>query len=239
LARTAVQLELSRYRTRSPRPSRLPRVGTRGCALGADAGQKLVGGLVGRIRRDELAAEGALEDRAAEGGRAALCPLDRGAERVDRRELLLDARDDPNVTNRPAGNSRCVLRPETFQPVWMNRIDVRAWPTNRTTNPAQVAYKPCRLFSRAEVAGREHEGSHAMLHKGGKLVLPVPQTSILREHDPAAPAGYLEPLRVRHAFRDGTEHLELGVHDDAERTERRGDDCRPEAAIDVNLKLLV
>ena len=42
-----------------------------------------------------LAADGALEDGAAEGGGAATGPLDRGAERVDRRELLLDARDDP------------------------------------------------------------------------------------------------------------------------------------------------
>ena len=61
----------------------------------ADAGEKGFGGLVGGVLRDELAAAGALEHRAAEGGRAALRPLDRGTERVDRRELLLDPRDDP------------------------------------------------------------------------------------------------------------------------------------------------
>lgn len=121
----------------------------------------------------------------------------------------------------------------------MNRVDVRARPTRRTSNSAQIAHKARRLLSRAEIASREYEGSHAMLHKRGKLVLPVPDASILGEHDPAAPAGGLEPLGVRHTLSDVTEHLELRVHDDAKRTERRGDNCRPEAAIDVNLKLLV
>ena len=53
----------------------------------ADPGEKALGGLVGGVLRDELAAAGALEHRAAEGGRAALRPFDGGAERVDRREL--------------------------------------------------------------------------------------------------------------------------------------------------------
>ena len=61
----------------------------------ADPGEEQLGRLVGRVLRDEFAAEGALEDGPAEGSGAALRPLDRGAERVDRRELLLDARDDP------------------------------------------------------------------------------------------------------------------------------------------------
>lgn len=121
----------------------------------------------------------------------------------------------------------------------MNRIDVRAWPTHGATNPAQIAHKARSLLSRAEIASRQYEGSHAMLHKGGKLVLPVPDASILGEHDPAAPASNLEPLRVRHAFRYRTEHLQLRVRDNAKRTKRRGDDCRSEAAIDINLKLLV
>ena len=57
-----------------------------------------------------------------------------------------------------------------------------------------------------------------MLHKGGKLVLPVPDASILGEHDPAASAGNLEPLRVRHPCRDRTEHLAFRVRDNTERT---------------------
>ena len=51
--------------------------------------------VLGRILGDELAAEGTVEDGTAEGGRAALRALDRGVGRVDCRDLLLDARDDP------------------------------------------------------------------------------------------------------------------------------------------------
>jgi hypothetical protein len=46
---------------------------------GADAGEEGLGGLVGRVLRDELAAEGTLEDRRAERLRAALRTLDRRA----------------------------------------------------------------------------------------------------------------------------------------------------------------
>jgi len=53
----------------------------------ADTGEEGFGGLVGRVSRDELAAAGAVEHRAAERRRAALRPFDGGAERVDRREL--------------------------------------------------------------------------------------------------------------------------------------------------------
>ena len=44
-------------------------------------GEERLGGLVGRVLRDEVAAEGALEDGAAEGGRLALRALGRGADR--------------------------------------------------------------------------------------------------------------------------------------------------------------
>jgi len=54
----------------------------------ADPGEKALGGLVGGALRDELAAAGALAHRAAERGGAARRPFDRGAEHVDRRELL-------------------------------------------------------------------------------------------------------------------------------------------------------
>jgi len=75
------------------RASLLPAgLGGRPLALGADAGEEGFGGLVGRVLRDELAAAGALEHRAAERRGAALRPLDRGAEHLDRRELLLDPR---------------------------------------------------------------------------------------------------------------------------------------------------
>jgi hypothetical protein len=40
--------------------------GRRPVALGANAGEEGLGGLVGRVLRDELAAEGTLEDRRAE-----------------------------------------------------------------------------------------------------------------------------------------------------------------------------
>ena len=69
---------------------------TQGCfTLGADVGEERFGGLVGRVLRDEVAEEGALEDGAAEGDGAATGALDRGAERVECRELLLDPGDDP------------------------------------------------------------------------------------------------------------------------------------------------
>ena len=58
----------------------------------ADTGEEGFGGLVRRVLRDELAAAGALEHRAAEGGGAATGPLDRSAERVDRREPCLNRR---------------------------------------------------------------------------------------------------------------------------------------------------
>jgi hypothetical protein len=66
-------------------------------ACRADAGEENVCGLVGRVLRDELAAEGALEDRPAERLRAALRAFDRTAERVDRREALLDRRAPPTT----------------------------------------------------------------------------------------------------------------------------------------------
>ena len=121
----------------------------------------------------------------------------------------------------------------------MNRVDVWAGPARCTTNAAQVPDKPRRLRGRAEVASGEYEGLHAVLHKSGKLVLPVPNASVLGEHDPTASASGLEPLAVRHTLNDVTEHLDLRVDDHAERAKRRGDNCRPEATIDVDLKLLV
>jgi len=48
--------------------------------------------LVGGVLRDELAAEGAPGDRAAERGAPALGPLDRRAHRVDRGEALDEGR---------------------------------------------------------------------------------------------------------------------------------------------------
>jgi len=86
-------------------------LGGRPLALGADAGEEEVGWLVGRVLRDELAAAGALEHRAAERRGAALRPLDRGAERVDRRELLLDPRDDPALLVERATRTASSARP--------------------------------------------------------------------------------------------------------------------------------
>ncbi len=57
-------------------------------SLGADAVEEDGGRLVCRVLRDELAAEGALEDGAAQRGAAALRTLDRRAEGVDRPEPL-------------------------------------------------------------------------------------------------------------------------------------------------------
>ena len=68
-----------------------------GFASSADAVEQDGRGLVGRVLRDELAAEGALEDRAAERRRAAPRPFDRSAEGVDRRELFLDPSDDSSL----------------------------------------------------------------------------------------------------------------------------------------------
>ena len=52
------------------------------------------GGLVARVLGDELAAEGAFEDRAAQGGGAFERGGGRGGEGVDKRELALDLGDD-------------------------------------------------------------------------------------------------------------------------------------------------
>ena len=94
------------------RASLLPAgLGGRPLALGADAGEEEVGWLVGRVLRDELAAAGALEHRAAERGGAALRPLDRSAERVDRRELLLDPRDGPALLVERATRTASSARP--------------------------------------------------------------------------------------------------------------------------------
>ena len=58
-------------------------------ALCADAGEEGLGGLVGRVLRDELAAERRREHGRAERARAALRALDRRAQGVERRQPRL------------------------------------------------------------------------------------------------------------------------------------------------------
>ena len=61
--------------------------------------------------RDELASEGSLQHRSAEGGAPPLRPLDRGLQRVDRRELLLDPRHDPPLLVEQKARSNAAPRP--------------------------------------------------------------------------------------------------------------------------------